>query len=124
MVCLDTIGVKLRGLGLIKRCMKKSELIYQRNCIKQIKFAKTYMKWTADDWKKVAFSDENQFMIEKPKRAEILRKYGEKYSHHDHNASSLQKNICIMLWGCITGVGIGSSTHVKGQLTQKSAFRY
>ena len=55
------------------------------------------MKWTADDWKKVIFSDESQFVIEEPKRAKIWRKSGEKYSHHDHNASSSQKNIRVWM---------------------------
>ena len=77
------------------------------------------MKWTADNWKKVIFSDESQFMIEEPKRAKIWRKSGEKYSHHDHNASSLQKNISVMVWGCITGSGIGSLTQVKGAINSE-----
>ena len=115
-VCLETIRLKLRGLGLIRRCIKKSEFICRRNRIKRIKFAKTYMKWTADDWKKVIFSDESQFVIEEPKRAKIWRKSGEKYCHHDHNASSSQKNIRVMVWGCTTGSGIGSLTQVNGAI--------
>ena len=118
-VCLETIRLKLRSLGLIRRSIKKSEFICRRNRIKRIKFAKTYMKWTADDWKKVIFSDESQFVIEEPKRAKIWRKSGEKYSHHDHNASSSQKNIRVMVWGCITGSGIGSLTQVKGAINSE-----
>ena len=67
---------------------------------------------------KVIFS-ESQFVIEEPKRAKIWRKSGEKYSHHDHNASSSQKNICVMMWGCITGSGIGSLTQVKGAINSE-----
>ena len=70
-VCLETIRLKLRGLGLIRRCIKKFEFICRRNRIKRIKFAKTHMKWTADNWQKVIFSDERQFVIEEPKRAKI-----------------------------------------------------
>ena len=48
-VCLDTIRAKLKGLGMIRRCIKKSEFICRRNFDKRIKFAKTYMKWTPGD---------------------------------------------------------------------------
>ena len=51
-VCLDITRVELRGLGMFRRCIKKSELIYWRNHTKRIKFAKTYKKWTIDDWKR------------------------------------------------------------------------
>ena len=44
--------VELRGLGMFRRCIKKSELIYWRNHTKRIKFAKTYKKWTIGDWKR------------------------------------------------------------------------
>ena len=42
-VCLDTIRVNLKGLGMIRRSLKKSGFICRRNRIKRIKFAKTYM---------------------------------------------------------------------------------
>ena len=42
-VCLDTIRVELKGLGMIRRSLKKSEFICRRNRIKRIRFAKTYM---------------------------------------------------------------------------------
>ena len=45
-VCLDTTRVELRVLGMFRRCINKSELIYFRNHTKRIKFAKTYKKWT------------------------------------------------------------------------------
>ena len=43
-VCLDTTRVELRGLGMFRRCIKKSELIYLRNHTKRIKFTKNYKK--------------------------------------------------------------------------------
>ena len=48
-VCLGTTRVELRGLGMFRRCIEKSELIYLRNHTKRIKFAKTYKKWTIDN---------------------------------------------------------------------------
>ena len=43
-VCLDSTRIKLRGLIMFRRCIKKSELICWRNHTKQIKFTKTYKK--------------------------------------------------------------------------------
>ena len=51
-VCLDSIIVKLKGLGIVRRSLKRSEFIGRRNGMKRIKFAKTYINWTADNWKK------------------------------------------------------------------------
>ena len=68
-VCLDTTRVKLGGLGMFRRCIKKSELIFWRSHIKRINFAKTYMKWIVDDWKKAIFSVESYFVIAESKRA-------------------------------------------------------
>ena len=100
-VRLDTIRVKLKGLGMIRRSLKKSEFSC-RNRIKRIRFAKTYMKWTADDWKKVIFSDESQFVIEDPKRIKLWRKSGEKYNYHQHyTTSSTQKSLHVMVWGVL-----------------------
>ena len=118
-VCLDTIRVKLKGLGMIRRSLKKSEFISRRNRIKQIRFAKTFLNWTADDWKKVIFSDESQFVIEDPKRIKMWKKSGEKYNYHQHYTTSTQKSLCVMVWGCITGDGIGSVTHVKGTINSQ-----
>ena len=43
-LCLDTTRVELKGLGMFRRCIKKSELIYWRNHTNRIKFAKTFKK--------------------------------------------------------------------------------
>ena len=96
---MDTTRIELIGLGMFRKCIKKSELIYWRNHTKRIKFAKTYKKWTIDDWKEVIFSDGSQFMIAESKRAKIWKKSVDKYNHHDHNASSRQKIKRVMVWG-------------------------
>ena len=104
---------------MIRRSLKKSEFICRRNRIKRIRFAKTYMNWTADDWKKVIFSDESQFVIEDPKRIKLWKKSGEKYNYHQHYTTSTQKSLRVMVWGCITGDGIGSLTPVKGTINSQ-----
>ena len=81
------------------RSLKKSQFIGLRNCIKQIRFAKTYMNWTADDCKKFIFADESQFVIEDPKRIKLERKSGEKYNYHQHHTTNMQKSLCMMVWG-------------------------
>ena len=101
-VCLDTTRVKLSGLGMFRICIKKSELIFWRSHIKRINFAKTYMKWIVDDWKKVIFSVESYFEIAESKRANTWTKSDDKYNHHDLNAGSTQKHIRVMVWLCIT----------------------
>ena len=63
------------------------------------------MNWTAcaDDWKKVIFSDESQFVIEDAKRIKLWKKSGEKYNYHQYYITSTQTSSRVMVWGCITG---------------------
>ena len=79
-VCMDIIRLKLKDLGMVRRCIKNYEVICWRNRIKRIRFAKTYRNWTVDDWKRVIFSDESQFVLGESKRKKIWRKTGEKYN--------------------------------------------
>ena len=77
------------------------------------------MNWTAYDWKKVIFSDESQFVIEDPKRIKLWKESGEKYQYDQHYTTSTEKSLRVMVWGCVTGDGIGSLTHVKGTINSQ-----
>ena len=53
------------------------------------------MNWTADDWKKVLFSDED------PKRIKLWKKSREKYNYHQHYTTSTQKSLRVMVWSVL-----------------------
>ena len=72
--------------------------------MKRIRFAKTYINWIADSWKKVIFSVESQFVIKNPKRIKLWRKSGEKYNYHQHHTSNTQTSFRMMVRGALQDI--------------------
>ena len=91
---------------MVRRCIKKSETVCRRNRGKIIKFVQAHRNWSVDDWKRVIFSVESHFVIGGENRTMIWRRYDEKYNRHQHETENTQKTIRVMVWGCITGVGL------------------
>ena len=118
-VCLETLRRKLRKMNIVRRCVKKSEVVCRRNRIKRIEFARTHKNWITEDWKKVIFSDESQFVISDNNKVKVWRRAGEKYNKTHQLEDPQQKAIRVMVWGCITEAGVGTLVHVKGSITSE-----
>ena len=112
-VRLSTMRRKIRALGMVRWCIKKSETVCRRNGVKIIKFAQAHRNWSVDDCKRVIFSDERYFVIGGENRTMIWRRYDEKYNRHQNETENTQITIRVMVLGCITAVGVGSLTRVE-----------
>lgn len=95
-----TVQRRLRNAGLFGRRPAKKPLVSKKNLKDRLAFAKRHIDWTAEDWRKVVFSDESKFNLFGSDgiqyvRRPINKRYDPKYllPTVKHGGGS------VMLWG-------------------------
>ena len=59
-VSVRTVQRRLNEFKLMGRVARKKHLISEKNQRARLQFAKTHIKWTAEKWSKVVFTDESK----------------------------------------------------------------
>jgi hypothetical protein len=82
-----------------------------------VRFAQKYKDWTADDWKRVVWSDESKFQLfGSESRQYCWKKPGEPLQDAHVQPTVKHGGGNIMVWGCFTSHGVGFLCRIHGGL--------
>lgn len=114
-VSVTTVKRRLRDAGLFGRVAVRKPLLRPQNKKKRMQWALTHRDWTAEDFKKVLWTDESKFQIFGSKRRTYVRRSAEEkmlpvcvVPTVKHGGGS------IMVWGCFSSRGTGDLVRING----------
>ena len=114
-VSARTVRRRLVEAGRIARRPIKKQLLTDVMKAKRLAWAKRLESWTSEDWRKVLFSDESQFLVQGQRSQHVRRTKGEpiRQEHIEQHVKHPQKK---MFWGCFSYNGVGSLSPVEGTM--------
>jgi hypothetical protein len=96
----------------------KKPFISSNNQQKRLKWAKEHISWSAQEWKKVMWSDESPYVLRYNQRKRVWRLPNERYSK-PCMAGTVKHDKKIMVWGCFAAHGVGNFYRVKGIMNKE-----
>lgn len=112
-VTTRTIQRRLKELGCRSVRPRKVPKLTPAMMKKRLAFAKTYVAWTVDDWRKVAFSDESTFECQ---LASARRQWQTPLSLPPVR-QSVKHPTKVMVWSMISHSGLGRLHICEGMMT-------
>ena len=116
----ETIGIKLRYLGLRSRKAIRKPFISKKNAKIRLWWSKARIGWTLKDWKRVIWSDECRIELWQGSRDRLVRRTTSESNHPDcisptvkHGGGSL------MVWACFCWDKIGPIVVIDGNLNHE-----
>jgi transposase len=80
----------------------------KENVVKRLEWAMRYKDWTAENWKRVIWSDESSIWIGvNPRRQWVIRSSRERLNRRYVKKSFKGERVKVMVWGCFTGERLG-----------------
>jgi len=114
-VSAQVIRRRLKEAGLVCRVRKEKPFISPANKEKRRLWALAHESWTVEDWKNVIFSDESKFLLFKSDgRQWAWFRPGQAYEDRFVKKTVKHGGGSIMVWGCISGRGMGRLHRVEG----------
>ena len=113
----DTIRRALRSEGYFACNKRKKPLLSVAHRKARVDFAKTYVSWTVEDWKRVIFSDET--------KVNIYGSDGNRYCWKQRGSELNQNHVIptvkfgggsIMVWSCFSFHGVGYEKLILGTM--------
>jgi transposase len=119
-VHMDTVRRSLKRSGLVARVKRAKPLLRPANIKKRLAFARKYQHWTADDWRKVIFSDESRFKVfGSDGRQYCWVKPGDKLTPRQIKPTVKHGGGSVFVWGCMTSQGVGYLCKIDEGLDSK-----
>ena len=88
------------------------------------KYALSKRQWTADQWLKVMWSDESPLhLFPKCGKVYVRRQPGEKFQHQCLKPTVKHGGGSIMIWGCVSGAGMGKLKRLEGKINAQADYR-
>lgn len=117
--CTKTIQRKLSSMGFKRRAVKKKMIVRDINKKKRVSWCQERKDWSVEEeWCKWIFSDESQIVIGSDNRLYIWCKDDEVNKPH-LICPTHQRRLSVMIWGCVCFHGIGTLTHVDGNIDSR-----
>lgn len=114
-VSARTIGRRLKEKGLVCRVRKAKPYLSEAAKEKRRRWAIAHAKWDVAKWKEVIFSDESKFLLFKSDgRQYCWMRPGQAYNDQYVKKTIKHGGGNIMVWGCVTGRGMGRLVKVDG----------
>ena len=111
-------------LNLPCRKMAAKPVLTEGMKAKRIAFATRYANWTADDWKKVMFSDESHFMLNTFRRGVCRRTPGSDRNSAQFTRKMVKHPAKVMVWACFSWRGRGAIVFLKkGEMMNGQRYR-
>src|SRR5271169_3083021 len=111
----DTIARALKEAGLKGGRKQKKPRLLPRHKKARRDWVYAHKKWSDDDWERVIWSDET--IIEcfgSHGQKWVWRRPGESLRDRDEEGKAKHGGGSIMVWGCMTGQGVGFACWVQG----------
>ena len=114
-VSRSTISRRLREAGLYGRVAAKKPLLRPQNIQKRLEFARRHQDWSAEEWRKVLWTDESKFEIfSQHRRVFVCRMPGERFHESCIVPTVKHGGGSIMVWGSVCGNGVGKLIKIDG----------
>ncbi len=115
----STVSRALHSVGMRAGDKKKKPALSQKNIKERLSFAKSHVDWTVEDWKTVIFSDESKInRFNSDGRTWTWYRDGESLQPRSVSQTTKHGGGRIMLWGCITALGVGYLCEIEGNMDQ------
>ena len=119
-----TVRSRLFSAGLRGCVAAKKPLLRDPTIRKRLAFAREHRDWTIEQWNSVLWSDESSFQLFcGAKRAYVRRRVGEKYSPQCIVPTVKHGGGSLMIWGCMSGLGVGQVYRCEGTMRQDQYIR-
>jgi transposase len=107
----------LKRAGLKPRNKKKKPRLLARHIRQRRAFGKKYRHWTAEDWRRVVFSDETKVNLVGSGGCQVRwMRDGSALTEHDVQGTVKFGGGGLMMWGCITSQGVGHPCRIIGNM--------
>lgn len=118
---VTTIKDRLQEYGLCGRIAARKPLLRLINKQKRLAWAKKYLSWTPEDWRKVLFTDESKFELlgGGKRRCYVRRMKGERMLPQCILSTVKHGGGSVMVWGCFGNGRMGSIKKVEGTLKKE-----
>jgi transposase len=98
----------LKKLKMPSRIAAQKPLLTEKMKKKRLAFAKKHRSWTAEDWRKVMYSDESTFRCLRSTRSRVRRPTGSNRFDSRYTVKTVKHPDSVMVWACFSGaVGRG-----------------
>jgi transposase len=119
-VSANTVRRSLRRQGFEARVKKHKPLLSKRHVQRRLAFAQKYRDWTADDWRRVVFSDESRFFVRgSPGREYVWVRPGVDTFERLVQPTVKHGGGSVFVWGCMTSKGIGWLCSINEKLNKE-----
>ena len=119
-----TVRQRLFKAGLRGCVAAKKPLLRDATVRKRLAFAREHRNWTVAQWESVLWSDESAFQLFcGAKRAHVRRRVGERYSPQCIVPTVKHGGGSLMIWGCMSGLGVGQVYRCEGTMRQDQYIR-
>ena len=120
-VSISTVKRRLKESGLRAYRVRKKPLLTKKHRRRRLEFARAHRHWSADDWSKVVWSDESCFQLFHNDGLPYVRHTAGEEFQEDCVAPTVKHGGgSIMVWGCMSEVGVGELRLVSGRLNAAS----
>ena len=117
---VSIVQCHLREVGLKAYRARKKPRLTKQHRRRRLEFALKYRGWTASEWSNVIFSDESRFQLfRNDGRPFVRQRPGEGYRDDCICPTLKHSGGKIMVWGCMSEVGVGEFRKVSGHLCAK-----
>lgn len=113
-VSVDTCKRVMRRMGYGFYTAKEKPLLTKKQKTNRVKFAQKHRNWTADQWRRIIWSDESKFEVTVgDERSKVIREKGEAF-HKDCLKRKVKFPASVMIWGCMSAQGVGCLQFIEG----------
>jgi len=107
----------LKRNGLNARIKRKKPLLLRKHRQRRLAFAQKYRNWTAEDWKRVVWSDETKInLFGSDGRQWCYKRNGEPLQDCHIFPTMKYGGGSIMIWGCMAAQGVGYMCRIDGNM--------
>ena len=116
-VSAHTVRRALREAGMKSGAKPKKPRLSSHHIRQRMNFALRYKNWTAEDWKRVVWSDETKVnRVGSDGRKWVWKHPGSALSEHNVVGTLKFGGGSLMMWGCMTAQGVGYACRIDGGL--------
>ncbi len=120
-VSKETVRKELKKKGIGSFLADRKPLLTVKHRLARRKWCKERLHWTADDWAKIAWSDESNYeLINRKSRIVVKRFRSERYLPRFCQPRVQGGGGSIGIWGCMSSNGTGVAQVYKGRMNQFS----
>ena len=105
-----TVRRRLHAAGLRAYRPAVRLVLMDRHRLARVAWARTHARWTRNDWRRVVFSDESRFCLQRSDgRIRIWRRRNERYRRNCIVERDRNRGGSVCIWGC---VGVNTKTNL------------